>query len=332
MGNKKTSMQDIANKLDISRVTVSKAFKGSPDISNETREKIFQVANELNYQYKTLSHVKVLLLTNYLFLELEEQFYTKVYKKLIKESSTKDISITMNVITEEMEDKLILPSINDSEYDGILLLGELPKSYIMKLETLNMPMVFIDFYNHEFNYDAIVTNNFMYSYEITSHLIDKGHTCIGFVGNIHSTSSVRDRYLGYYKALLENNLKLDNSYIIEDRNKKGLLKKFELPEKLPSAFVCNNDYTAYNLIDFLETQNYIVPDDFSVVGFDDVLDSNLKQHRLTTVRVNIDDIVILSIQRIIQTINKKSLKPKTYIVNSSIIIRDSVKELKNDNI
>lgn len=327
MGNKKPTMQDIASKLNISRMTVSKAFKGSNDISIETRHKIFEVAKELNYNYKTLSHSNVLVLTNPMFLELDEQFYTKVYKKLIQESTNKNISLTMNVITKDIEKQLELPAVIENDIDGLIILGELSKEYLEKLMALNLPMVFIDFYNNTFEYDSIITNNYLYSYEITSHLILNGHKSIGFVGNIKSTSSVQDRYLGYCKGLLENNLALDDSLIIPDRDSHGLLKSFNLPKELPSAFVCNNDYTAYNLIDYLEKKGYKVPDDVSIVGFDDVLDAESKTHSLTTVRVNIDDMVHLGIRRIIQNIAKKDMKHKTYVINSTIVLRDTVKKL-----
>ncbi|MCK5129303.1 MAG: LacI family DNA-binding transcriptional regulator [Clostridiales bacterium] len=327
MANKKTTMQDIATNLNISRMTVSKAFKGNNDISEETREKIFKIASELNYNYKTSAYLKILVLITPLFLEIDEQFYTKIYKKLIKESITKDIGLSMNVITDAMRNNPILPHINESEVDGLILLGELPKEYIKKLYKLNLPIVFIDFYNNAFKCDAIITNSYLYSYNITSHLISMGHTEIGFVGNIKSSSSVQDRYLGYYKALLENNIVLNESYIVKDRDAQGLLESFSLPSKLPTAFVCNNDYTAYNLINYLKSKNYNTPDDISIVGFDDVLDIGSTTPKLTTVRVNIDDMAHLGIGRIIQNITKKALKPKTYVINSTIIFRDSVKKL-----
>lgn len=103
---------------------------GSNDISLETRDKIFKVAKELNYDYKTLSHSNILVLTNSMFLELEEQFYTKVYKKLIQESTNKNISLTMNVITKDMEKKLKMPSIIENDIDGLIILGELSKEYL----------------------------------------------------------------------------------------------------------------------------------------------------------------------------------------------------------
>lgn len=65
-----------------------------------------------------------------MFLELEEQFYTKVYKKLIQESTNKNISLTMNVITKDMEKKLKMPSIIENDIDGLIILGELSKEYL----------------------------------------------------------------------------------------------------------------------------------------------------------------------------------------------------------
>lgn len=327
MGNIKTTMQDIATQLNISRMTVSKAFKDSNDISIETRDKIFQVARELNYDYKALSHSNVLVLANSMFLELDEQFYTKVYKKLIQESTNKNISLTMNVITKEMEKKLTIPSVIEKEIDGLIILGELSKEYLEKLITINLPLIFLDFYNNSFEFDSIITNNYLYSYEITSHLILNGHTRIGFVGNIKSTSSVQDRYLGYYKALLENDIILDDALIIPDRDSRGLLKSFNIPDKQVTAFVCNNDYTAYNLIEYLEKKGYKIPDDISIVGFDDVLNIESKTCNLTTVRVNIDDMVQIGLRRIIQNIGKKDMKHKTYVVSSTIVLRDTVKKL-----
>lgn len=91
--------------------------------------------------------------------------------------------------------------------------------------------------------------------------------------------------MGYCKALLEENLEIDPKNRIDDRSERGILQEFALPDALPTAFVCNNDHAAYLLIRQLKQMGLKVPEDISVVGFDDVLYAEISEPPITSVHV-----------------------------------------------
>lgn len=98
---------------------------------------------------------------------------------------------------------------------------------------MDLPKLFLDFYDEHAAIDSIVTDNFYGAYEITNYLIQCGHRDIAYVGNIYSTSSIQDRYLGYYKSLLEHGMVFEDRLLLNDRDEHGRYIDIVFPEKCP---------------------------------------------------------------------------------------------------
>jgi LacI family transcriptional regulator len=165
-------------------------------------------------------------------------------------------------------------------------------------------------------------------YEMTNYLIKKGHQEIAFVGNIYATSSIQDRFLGYYKSLLEHGIKLRDHYIMNDRDEQGRLIDIVLPENMPTAFVCNCDQVAYELINKLQKLGYQVPEDCSVVGFDNDIYAMLAEPKLTTVKVDMAEMAKTAVECIIEKVKNKSKRYGRVAIRGKIIYRDSVRSIK----
>ena len=122
---------------------------------------------------------------------------------------------------------------------------------------------------------------------MTYWLIEQGHRDIGFVGDIKATSSIMERYLGFLSAMLMKDLPVRPECVFSDRSPEGnTFHTFQLPEKMPTAFVVNCDMSAQALITDLQSRGYRVPEDISVVGFDDFCPTAGNTPPLTTFRVN----------------------------------------------
>ncbi len=326
---KKVSMQDIANKLNVSKVTVSKAFNNSNDISVSMRENVLKTANDLGYNYISAKRFMVGVLTSSIFLEKDESFYTKIYKTLTEDSNMYNLQLLLNVVSDSDQESLKLPYILESgNVDALIIMGQLRREFVKYLIELDIPILLMDFYYRGVKADSIISNNYQASYEITSHLIDYGHKNIGFLGNIKTTTSIQDRYLGYVKALLENNIELNSSYLMKDRDEEQNFIKIKFPNNLPTAYVCNNDHAAYMLIDELKKLGYKVPNDISVVGFDDLYYSDYSVPKLTTVRVDRQDMAKMALRRILKRIIEKDVEIKRFVINPQCIYRDSVSKIK----
>ena len=160
--------------------------------------------------------------------------------------------------------------------------------------------MFLDFYDEQANADAVAGDNSYGTYRLTSHLIRLGHRRIGFVGNRKATSSIMDRYLGYCRALLVNDLPVREDWILSDREMTGGLVAPELPEDMPTAFVCNCDLTARLMIEKLNGEGYRVPEDISVTGFDDFPPGSENEVGLSTFRIDTDGMIELAVKTLLE--------------------------------
>jgi LacI family transcriptional regulator len=334
------TMRDIANKLGVSTVTVSKALSDKEGVSDELKQKIKQLAAQMGYRYNTtakamkegLSH-NIGVIIPERFTGLAQSFYLIVYKQISLLLEQAGYFGILSILSDEDEEQLQIPKIYaEKKVDGLIILGQISKSYIQLVQDMDLPKVFLDFYDEHSDIDAIVTDNFYGAYELTNYLIAQGHTKIAYVGNINSTSSIQDRYLGYYKSLLEHNIKLDENLLISDRDERGKYIELELPnseppgspEDMPTAFVCNCDQIAYLLIQKLKSKGYAVPEDCSVVGFDNDIYATIATPHLTTMEVNFEQMSSIAVKYIIDKISSPSLKLGRVLVQGNIIHRDSV--------
>ena len=292
MGNR-TTLQDIADTLGITKVTVSRALKGQPGVGEVLRARIEKKAMELGYRRSALHDAKRLLSFAFIspkrFFLRTEHFYTDIYYVLHRLCDKKKYRISLQIIDPLMEDQLELPnSLADASLSGLFIGGELSRDYLKKIHLLNLPTVVIDYYSALPGFSHITVDNFYLGYKAALFLIQRGHSRIGFIGQKNISSNVTDRMLGIQKALEENGASLREEWIIENHDPRtGLYSMdFRLPRELPSAFICHCDRAAYFLMEKLKIRGISVPKDLSVISFDDT-ETALETHpHLTSIRID----------------------------------------------
>ncbi len=301
---KKVTMRDIGKAAGVSAVTVSKALAGRPGMSDDMRKRILKIADEMHYSYpdpdtlrkRTGLDVGILIPEAYF---QSDSFYSVLYRKLVTRLSADGHFGLLELLTEEDEAALRPPHLTDARHvDGLILLGQPSKDYYRMIAGCGTPTVFLDFYDEQGSADAVVGDNTYGCYRLTSHLIKNGHREIGFVGNVRATSSILDRYLGYYRAMLMNGLPIREEWILRDRDDRNNLIPLALPQRLPTAFACNCDVVASRLISALRERGKRVPEDVSVTGFDDFTDAAPTDVPLSTFRVNTDGMIELAVKAI----------------------------------
>ena len=334
MPAKKPTMRDIARAVGTSAVTVSKAMAGKTGMSSELRMKILKKASEMGYEYPHSSralpreHLEIGILIPDRYFEADS-FYAEIYKRLVKKLADQGHFGLLELLDPESERDLVLPSLLTTKHvDGLILLGEPAKAYYRKAAQAGTPVVFLDFYDEQANADAVAGDNSYGAYRLTSHLIRLGHREIGFVGNTKATSSIMDRFLGYYRAMLLNDLPVREEWIIPDRKMTGGLVKPALPEELPTAFVCNCDMTARMVIDLLKEKGYRVPEDISVTGFDDYPAGNENEIPLSTFRIDTDGMIELAVKTLLERCAGEKKPFGRLVVGGQPVYRSSETELK----
>ena len=336
LNGKKINMRDIANALGVSVVTISKALTNKEGVGTDLRKKIKDKAEEMGYVYNPIPKLlldgktkNIGIIVSKKFLVRGYDVYFQIYEHIIAKLSEMGYYGILEVLTKQAEFDVEEPRIlRDSKVDGVILLGQISTPYLEMIQTYTTPFVLLDFYGSYENHDAIVTDNFYGGYIVTSYLIKNGHKKIGFAGNYNVTSSIMDRYMGYFKALMENsNHEIFDKYLIMDRDAAGAHLELILPKELPTAFVCNNDEVAHKLIIKLNQMGIKVPDDISIVGFDNFEKVELSPVSVTTVEVDFLELAVIASDTIIKKVEHQSYISGRQTVGCKLVIRDSVKAI-----
>lgn len=333
---KAVRLADIAQKAGVSTVTVSKALAGQKGVSEAVRMRIRQLADEMGYvPPKTKIReglgedgwkIGVLIAENYLGSHVT--YYWKLYQELALAATEKQCFTTVETLNlEEKIHTLELPQIVlQKNVDGLVVIGEIDKEYIRKLRAyVSVPIVFLDFYDRELAQDAVIVDNFYGMYLMTELLFAHGFEEIGFIGSIYATSSIMDRYCGYMKAMTQHRVNIRPEWVLEDRDETGLVG-FELPMKLPKAFVCNCDLAAGMLIEKLAKRGLRVPEDISVAGFDNFLYPGHADLKITTYEVNTKALVKVTVKKLLKRLRSPNAGQGLEIVSGHIVMKSSVRQ------
>ena len=235
----------------------------------------------------------------------------------------------LEVLSLESEQTIEMPAIiKENKIDGLIIIGRLNTEYLKELnEQRKVPMVFLDFYDEHIVCDSVVSDNFYGMYKMTSYLINQGHKEIAFVGEKLATSSIMDRYLGYMKAMLENGIKVNEKWVLPDRDLEKGIMEIKLPKVMPTAFVCNCDLAAEMFIEHLKNAGYDVPGQIPIVGYDNFTYSKFISKNLTTYDVDTTRLAKEAFHILTKRIKKSSDHREMRIVQGQMLIRNSVNSI-----
>lgn len=341
---KAVKLADIAKKMNVSTVTVSKALSGQKGVSEEMRGKIKKLADEMGYKQPSAArlasknksyNIGIMIAEHY--LDKYNSFYWQMYQEVTTKAVQKECFTMLEVLSSDMERAGELPRLlKESKVDGMVVIGKVSQRYLEVLEAeAGVPLMFLDFYDEKRECDAVVTDNYYGAYLLTNHLFDMGHRKIAYVGTLLYTGSITDRYFGYAKSLLEHGIEVRKDWIIGDRDmeegKIGAPGTLHLPEEMPTAFVCNSDLTASELIKLLGEKGYCVPEDISVVGFDNYLYPGLCEVEITTYEVDMREMARKTVNTLIKKMGNENYKKGISVIEGRLVYKNSVRRVRPES-
>mgnify|MGYP003298634462 CR=1 FL=1 len=333
-------MADIAQKLGISVVSVSKGLSGKDGVSDRLRRRILDAAKELGYgnfgngnPAKTNTKMIGVLVEEHFLAEEQSfdknAFYFDLYRELLTCGAPGGFTMLMEIITPDMIRGNRMPSVLTAQkMGGLIFMGEITRSYLQLLIRPGMPYVFLDFYDDDYPAHCVVSDNVRGGYKMTRLLLDAGITKIGYVGSVRATSSIMDRYSGYTKALLQENIYPRKDWLLEDRGEDGRFIELRLPDEMPEAFVCSSDEIAYHLTEKLIDAGYRIPEDVSVTGYDDYRYAEISNPPLTTYRVDIRSMAEKALELLRVFMENPDEKPYSIVIPGEEVRRRSIREAK----
>lgn len=334
---KAVKLADIAERLNVSTVTVSKALSDQKGVSEEMREKIKRLADELGYvppsagrKLKEQKSYNIGVIIAEQFLDKYDSFYWQMYQMVTTKAVSKGCFTMLEVISSQDAAELNMPKlIQEEKVDGIIVIGRMSEEYLDALdEKSKIPTIYLDFYNEKKDCDAVISDSFYGMYRLVNYLYEMGHEKIAYVGTLLATGSITDRYFGYAKSLMEHGHKVREDWVIDDRSlETGKIDPdnlLQLPAEMPTAFACNCDLTASEVIKKLKAAGYRVPEDISVVGYDNYLYPGLSDVAITTYEVDMKEMARRAIHTIVRKISGDNYRKGVFVVEGHPVYKESV--------
>ena len=335
---------DIAKEAEVSPSAVSLALNNKPGISNEVKQKIIAIAVKMGYktvsfnQFRRINeNITIRLLKiakhGHIVNERHNPFITEYLEGIETETKRRKYKLEVSFF-----DKIPINEIVDSQKDttvsGLIILGtELNAHELNFFTKLSIPIVFIDTYFPLSVYDCIDIDNADGVFRAIQHLYTNGHRSIGLVKSSYETRNFKMREYGFMESMEYFSLPVKKEYFSSvdpafDRSINDFSKYLDKTATMPTAFFCMNDMIALGCIKALQKHEYKVPDDISIIGFDDLPSSSLSDPMLTTIRVSSQQIGRRAVERITEKIlNPDEGLPENILVSNKLIIRESVRSL-----
>lgn len=332
------TIKDVAKKAGVSIATVSQVVHNSSKISTETTKKVRKVIKELDYYPSRSARDLVskktgnigFILTDDHFLKTEP-FYTKIFLGTEFEAREGEYYVLLTTVSSNFcEDDPMPRFVLDRNVDGIIIAGKIPEQLIKRLSKYKLPIVFVDYLSEVDNYPVVLIDNVFGGLLATEHLINCGHKNIAFIGGDIKHPSISDRLIGYKQALAKYGIPDNKKFIITHSPYPNRQYGYESAKKLfgsnknniTAIFACN-DAMAIGAMQYLKDNGYKIPQDVSIVGFDDVETDLLIDPPLTTVKVPKVEIGAEALRFMIDILKNKKAKAKKILVPVELIIRKS---------
>ncbi len=333
-----STIKDIARLANVSVSTVSKALNARADVSERTRKKIIQIAHELNYDVSRLRREAPLVQSqniNVIFCREEKPlslnpFYSRVLEGIEAELALNHFNLVLSLLPNRKDVPLPAP-LASGEVDGAILVGVFNQDFIDRIKRIKQPVVLIDPKIIVEEFTQVLIDNEHGCYMATQYLIEKGHRRIGFISGPLERQSFFQRYLGYKKALQFNDIPIEKELVQTGGLEEGYentMRLLRLPNR-PTAIVSANDINAIYGIRAIQEMGLKVPDDVSIIGFDDIELAKMSSPQLTTIRVYKEEMGSIAVRLLLQHLRCEINKPVTSIVPTRLVERSSVKQIKD---
>lgn len=333
---KKTTIKDVAKEAGVSISTVSNALNDVDVLKPETKKRIIEVAERLDYVPNfngRLLKAKKSNMIAFLTTNVVGPYFYNLVEAMSLECEKNQYGLNV-VITKDKN--TILNYLHGDRADGVIIFEEFSISdkEIKKIEKEGVKAVFLDREIETDTIGSVLFDSFKTGYDAAHYLLSLGHKDIAFIEGHLSMHDAQRRKDGFLEALSEQEIPFNPSYLLqgdfEERATFDAVKRFveNTPEAIPTAFLASNDLSAIGCIKALQEMGYRVPEDISVMGFDDIEIAQYFVPPLTTVRNLVKEQGQLAVNQLLNMIDRE--KPgKKEVLEGSLVIRRSCYLNKN---
>ena len=295
---RKVTLKQIARELDVSISTVSKSLRNSPEISEDTKQKVQAFAKLYNYKPNNIAlslKNKKTKTIGIIIPEIVHHFFATVISGIEQVANENGYNVIVCLSDESFDKEVInMEMLATGSIDGFIMSlskeTQLKKDFHHIVEVINqgMPVVMFDRITNDVFCDKVIIDDQMAAYEAVDYLINKGFKKVALVTTVDYVSVGKLRTEGYLKALRDNNMMAEEDMIVKIEDIDNCSVKIErlLEEQKPDAIFAVNELFAVTCIKLAAKMGVNVPDDLSVIGFTDGIISQFSSPAITTVSQN----------------------------------------------
>ncbi|MFC5651914.1 LacI family DNA-binding transcriptional regulator [Paenibacillus solisilvae] len=346
---KKVTMQQIADRVGVSKFAVSQALAGKHGVSEETREKIVQTASMLGYYSQRRVRLKprqlplqaveqkgsgtkntvIVLIPNVRYQNQESLYWGRIIDGVTMSLEEQGIGVMM--VTEHNTDNF-LSIINPQGILGLVGIGLISSRVLLDVRQAEIPFVLVDHEEELVPSDTVFMNNYDCMRRATAHLAALGHTAIRFVGNPRYSRSFYDRWMGFRSVLEEQGIPVpqDSDKLLaidivnEYKSVTDTVRQIHASGKLPTAFACANDFLAFCVMNTLRELGVSIPEQISVTGFDNSEEGMQYVPSLSSVDVPKQAMGKRAVEMLLRRINHPNRPIEKTLLYGEFIVRNSI--------
>lgn len=328
---KKPTLEQIAKECGVTKGLVSRALGGKNNVSDETREKIIRKATELGYDtsklkaYKVSSNHVLLISSNRILFK--EDFWQPIITSISSTLSRYNLIMEYFVYNEDNIDEASLKKLRETSCSAYIIMHLTPMAIMDIVINKHKPTVVVDpktFYSEATQFKF---SNYDSAYIATQRLIQQGHTNIAFYGSDSHSTSFRERHEGFMSCMLTYKDKVKAYSIIFDNGQKNYADEEMFMDVITNnpitAIVCANDIIALNAIKSLLRIGKKVPDDVSVIGFDNIRTGEFVSPKLSTFNIPRQEIGEEVAKYVANSIKSHQIQYSQIIIRCDFIERES---------
>ncbi|MEG1847727.1 MAG: LacI family DNA-binding transcriptional regulator [Lachnospiraceae bacterium] len=331
----KTNIKEMSQITGFSPATISNALNHKKGVNKETAAEVIRVAKEMGYiSESSITKIKLVVYKkNGLIIE-DTPFFSLITDGFEKECRACGYDMMMCYLDSRSEE--YEAQVNKLMHDtsaGIVLLGtELDHDDFEIFKQGKCPLITLDYWNSDMYCNSVFINNVDSARGAVDYLIQKGHREIGYLKGDFRIKAFQSRGNGYKTAMTKRELPIDSDYIVTlsttmDGAYKDMITHLSRKPNLPTAFFSDNDMIALGAMKALQEFGYQIPEDISMIGFDDLPFCEIASPRLTSLRVPKQEMGRVAARRMAELIREgEDIKLKIQVC-TEFIERDSVKDI-----
>ncbi|SNR40620.1 transcriptional regulator, LacI family [Haloechinothrix alba] len=321
---RRPTMADVAARAGVSRALVSLVFRNAPGASEQTRERVFQVAEEIGYRPDSAarllasSRTKVLGVT----ITLRHPFHAEIVERIYPVAEELGYEILLSAVAPTHSEHRAIDALLDHRCEGVILLAEVDEHYLTTVGK-KVPAVAVSTRATGAGVDLVHSAEAKGVRQALDHLITLGHKKIVHIDGGDGAGST-ERRRAYRAAMRKHNLAECARVIPGDHTEQAGVRGAELmlsEGELPTAVLASNDRCALGLLDALRRAGVRVPDDASVVGYDDSHVATLSYIDLTTVHQDVEGIAQRAVRAVVERIEEPGSDPREFVLEPSLVVR-----------